>query len=183
MQDNQRQTHWAYIGGIMDADGCFMITRHKRKTKRKNYPHKVDNWSWTYMASVKVCMVEPEAIDLLYNDMQLGTKTLDGARKSRPNSRPIYQWGIRNRIGVKSFLENVIPYLRVKKKRAEFLLEYCNTASYVPHSGTSGYFGLTKDELVYREESYQKMRKFNGRKVAAETKPSKRESVSDSPTL
>jgi len=182
MQDNQRQTHWAYAAGIMDADGCFMITRHKRKTQRKNYPHKVDNWSWTYLPCLKVAMVEYEAIDLLHNILNFGTVTLDGARISRPNSKPIYQWGIRNRTELPIFLEKVIPYLRVKKERAKFLLKYCKTAKYLGGK-KAGYFGLGKDELVYREESYQKMRKFNGKKVAAETKPLKRESVNDSPTL
>jgi hypothetical protein len=170
MQDNQMQAHWAYIAGIMDADGCFMITRHKRKTQRKNYPHQVDNWSWTYLPSVKVSMVESEAIDLLHKELKLGTVTLNGVRPSRPNSRPIYQWGIRNRKGVREFLENVIPYLRVKKARAEFLLNYCITATNIDDR-CARYFGLTKDELVYREESYQRMREFNGKNAAATTKP------------
>ena len=170
MQDNQRQAHWAYIAGIMDADGCFMITRHKRKTQRKDYPHKVDNWSWTYLPSVKICMVESEAIDLLHKEMKLGTLTLDGARISRPNSKPVYQWGIRNRKQLAPFLENVIPFLRIKRARAEFLLNYCKTARNIDDI-SSRYFGLSKDELVYREDSYQKMRKFNGKQVAAETKP------------
>lgn len=179
MHDNQRQTHWAYIAGIMDADGCFMITRHKRKTQRKDYPHQVDNWSWTYLACVKVCMVESEAIDLLHKEMNLGTVTLDGARLSRPNSRPIYQWGIRNRKQIVPFLENVIPFLRVKKARAEFLLHYCKTVKNIDDRG-SRYFGLDKEELVYREESHQKMREFNGRRVAATTESLGHESVCDS---
>jgi len=179
MQDNQRQAHWAYIAGIMDADGCFMITRHKRKTQRKDYPHQVENWSWTYLPSVKICMVERESIDLLYKDLHLGTCTLGGARPSRPNSKPIYQWGIRNRKVIVPFLEQVIPFLRVKKQRAEFLLNYCKTAKNIDDRG-SRYFGLDKDELVYREESYQKMREFNGKRAAATTKSLGRESVCDS---
>lgn len=182
MQDNQRQAHWAYIAGIMDADGCFMITRHKRKTQRKDYPHTVDNWSWTYLASVKICMVELEAINLLHKELKLGTLTLDGVRLSRPNSKPIYQWGIRNRKELIPFLKNVIPYLRVKKARAEFLLNYCNTARYIDREG-SRYFGLDKNELIYREESYQKMREFNGKKAAATTESFEHESACDSLNL
>lgn len=181
MHDNQRQTHWSYIAGIMDADGCFMITRHRRKTVRKNHPHTVDQWSWTYLASVKICMVEPEAIDFIHKELGYGTVSIYGARPSRPNSKPLMEWGIRDRKKTKEFLINVLPYLRVKKKRAQFLLDYCNTARYCQIGG-SRYFGLSKEELVYREESYQKMREFNGTKVAAETKPRECESISDSPT-
>lgn len=181
MHDNQKQTHWAYIAGVMDSDGAFMITRHKRKTQRKDYPHRVDNWSWTYMASVKVSQVEPEAISFLKNEMGLGTMSVNGARPSRPMSSPLYQWGIRNIKSVIPFLEQVIPYLRIKKERALFLLSYCKTAKYYER-GAARTYGLDKDELVYREESYQKMRKLNCRKVAATTKPQERESVSDSLT-
>ena len=42
MHDNQSQTHWAYIAGIMDADGCFMIFKHKRKTKNGNSQRSLD---------------------------------------------------------------------------------------------------------------------------------------------
>ena len=124
-------------------------------------------------------MVEPEAINLIHKDMKFGTVSIDPIRKSRPNSKPIYQWGIRNRKELIPFLENVIPYLRVKKTRAEFLLNYCKTAINIDDRG-SRYFGLDKNELVYREESYQKMREFNGKLTAATTKPQGPEKVCDS---
>lgn len=181
MQGNQSQTHWAFIAGVMDSDGCFMITRHKRKTQRKDYPHMVDQWSWTYMPSVKVCQREPQIVHFLRDVMGLGTITLDGARKSRPNSSPMYQWGIRNREQLPIFLRNVIPFLMIKKERAQFLLDYCDVSPWI--SRTSRYHGLTKEELIYREESYQKMREFNGKKVGATTEFHGRESVSDSLNL
>lgn len=161
MQDNQIQAHYAYIAGVMDSDGCFMISRHKRKTTRKNHPHTVEGWAWTYLASVKVAMIQREAIDFIVETTGLGTISLNGARPSRPNSMPIYQWGARKKDELIPFLENIIPWLRVKKNRAQFLLEYCKTAKNTDSSNR--YFGLPTEELVYREESYQKMRKFNGK--------------------
>jgi hypothetical protein len=185
MYGNQSQTHWAYIAGVMDSDGCFMITRHKRKTLRKTEKSKqqktnVNSWSWTYLASVKICQVEREAIDLIHNELGYGTMTLDGARPSRPNCKPIYQWGIRKRSELIPFLENVLPYLRIKKHKAEFLLNYCKKAKYLNTSRGPGYLGLDEDELIYREDSYQKMRELNDKKVGATTKSHGRESVSDS---
>jgi len=182
MQDNQRQTHLAYVAGVMDSDGCFMITRHKRKTQRKDYPHIVEQWSWTYMPSVKICQIEPEAINFIKEELGYGTITLGGARPSRPNSMPIYQWGIRNRKQLVPFLEAILPYLKIKKHKAEYLLNYCNTAQNIDERSKRR-FGLDKDELIYREDSYQKMRELNGKKVAATTKSQGRESVSDSLNL
>lgn len=181
MQDNQRQTHWAYIAGVMDSDGTFMITRHKRQTLRKNHPHTVKQWGWTYLPAVKISQIEPEAIKFISEFTGQKTIYLHGASPSRPTRRPIYSWGIRKRIDLIPFLEEVIPYLRIKKNRAEFLLKYCNHVIEIPQA--CRYFGLTDEELNFREDSYQKMRELNENKVAAETKPLKRESVSDSPSL
>ena len=88
---------------------------------------------------------------------------------------------MRDRKKIVPFLESVMPYLRIKKNRAEFLLNYCKTATYSNKKST--YFGLSKEELIYREDSYQKMRELNGRNVAATTKSQGRESVSDSLNL
>lgn len=172
MQDNQRQADWAYIAGVMDSDGCFMITRHKRQTKNKQterglaFPKKVTSWSWSYLPAVKICQIQPEAVYFIKNEFGYGTITLGGARPSRPNSLPIFQWGIRKISDLVPFLESIMPYLKIKKNRAEFLLNYCKTVK-----RQSGYLGISGDELAYREESYQKMRELNVQRAAAETNP------------
>lgn len=177
MQDNQKQTLWAYIAGVMDSDGCFMITRHNRKTgKRTAKKLNVESWSATYMASVKVTQIEKHALNYIFEETRLGTLRLEGTRLSRPNSNPIWNWGIRKNSDVIIFLEQVIPWLKIKKERAEFLLNYCKTIKH----GMTFYYGLAQDELNYREDSYKKMRKFNDNKVAATTNPLKCESISDS---
>lgn len=186
MQDNQSQTHWSYIAGIMDADGCFMIFKHKRKTKNKqteralSFPKNVDSWAITYLPGVKIAMIEPGAIDLIQNQMGFGYMHIDGARKNRPNSKPIYHWYMRDKNRIAEFIENLLPYLRVKKNRALHLLEFCRHLQGVK---LTGYKGLSKEELDYREDMYCKMREFNGNKVGATTKPQKHESVSDSLVL
>ena len=183
MQDNQMQTHWAYIAGIMDADGCFMIFKHKRKTKNKTtmraqaFPKNVSAWAITYIPGVKIAMIEPEAIDLIQNEMGFGNMHIDGARKDRPNSKPIYSWYMRDKFKTATFLENVIPFLRVKKKRAQHLLDFCRHLQTIPNQG---YRGLSTEELDYREQMYIKIREFNGNKVAATTKSPGPERACDS---
>lgn len=176
MQDNQRQTHLAYIAGILDADGCFMITKHNRKTPENRRWNTLEKRSPTYMPSVKIAMIEIEAIAFLTYDLKFGKYHLDGARKSRPNSKNIYQWYLRGQKWVTPFLKEVIPYLRVKKHRAEFLYEFCQRMTLTK----DGYHGIPENELNYREESYVKMRELNGNKVAATTKFCGLERVSDS---
>jgi hypothetical protein len=183
MQDNQKQTLWAYIAGIMDADGCFMIMKHARKTKRscskygKVYPITQENWSGTYLPALKIAMIEPEAVEFIKNETGFGTYRLEGTRKSRPNSKPIYQWYERNKRKVIPFLINVLPFLKVKKERALHLLEFCK---HLNDCKNPGYRGIAFEELNYREQMYVKMRELNGNKVAATTKSQRRENVSDS---
>jgi len=177
MQGNQRQTLLAYAAGILDADGCFMISKHKRKTKTNRKYSNVEKLSPTYMPTVKVAMVESEAIDLLIHELGYGKHNLEGARKSRPNNKPIYHWYLRGAKKVLPFLEEVTPYLRVKTKRSNFLKKYCERMVNVKNVG---FRGLTDHELDYREDSYIKMRELNGNKVAATTKSSRPERVSDS---
>lgn len=164
MQDNQRQTYWAYVAGIMDADGCFMITKHNRKTPKRRW-NTVEERSPTYMISLKIAMIEEEAIKFIVDELGFGKYHLDSARRDRKNSKPIFQWYLRGKKEVPVFLKKVIPFLKVKKERAKFLLEYCNNMENCP----SPYHGLSNEELKYREDSYWKMRKFNGTKVAATT--------------
>ena len=73
-----------------------------------------------------------------------------------------------------------MPYLKVKKERAKHLLNFCKHLSTQPNPG---YRGLSLYELNYREQSYVKMREFNGNKVGATTKPRECESINDSLTL
>jgi len=183
MHGNQKQTHWAYVAGIMDADGCFMMIKHKRQTKNGTserslaFPKNLDAWSYTYLPCIKIGMIEYEAIGFILEEMNFGHMHIDGARKNRPNSKPIYHWYMRNKNECIPFLKGVIPHLRVKRDRAEFLLKFCMHLLKFPNPC---YKGLSKEELDYREQTYLRMREFNGNKVAATTKFQGRENVSDS---
>lgn len=164
MQGNQKQTDWAYIAGVMDSDGCFMITKHKRKWKGQFI-------SPSYLPCVKISQAEPETIEFIAKDLGLGAYKLDRTRirqykdGKRFGSKPMYDWYLRDKKELTIFLENIIPYLRIKKERAKHLLEYCkNVIQY-----NIGSRSLPECELNYREEMRLIMRKFNGSKVAATT--------------
>ena len=165
MYDNQRQTHMAYIAGILDADGCFMISKFNRK-----------RFSPTYLPCIKIAMIEKEAISFVCDDLKFGKYHVDGVRKDRPNSKPIFHWYMRSKKEIIPFLKEVIPFLRVKKDRAQHLLNYCLTIV----DCACPTMGLKKYELNYREEAYRKMREFNGNKVAATTESQNLERGSDS---
>jgi hypothetical protein len=167
MQDNQKQAQpWIYAAAIMDSDGCFMIAKYRRKTG--NY----------YLPSVKITMIQDGAINYITKELGMGRIHLSGPRKSRPNSQPLYEWTITNRPDLLIFLKGIMPYLQNKKNRAEHLLSYCTYAEYRFYG--SRWNRLSDQEVEYREEAYQQMRKLNIVKAAATTKSSGRESACDS---
>lgn len=191
MHDNHDQMYWAYMAGIMDADGCFMIFKHSRATKNGEtarslvFPKKVSRWAVSYLPGVKIAMVEREAIDLIWKIMRFGHMNIDKARNPRPqhgikHNKPIFHWYLRNKYDTLAFLNGVLPYLRVKKARALHLKEF---AEHLIAAGNPGYNGLAESEIDYREDMYIKMREFNGNPVGATTNCSGRESASDSLNL
>ena len=165
MHGNQRETDWAYMAGIMDADGCFMITKHNRNKNSKW------NLSPTYLPCLKISMAEKEAIDFITSALKIGSYKLDRARireykdGKRFGGKPMYDWFMRNKKQIIPVLERIIPYLKVKKERAIHMLNYCLNVLHKP-----GRNKLSQVELNYREDSYRKMREFNGNKVPATTK-------------
>ena len=156
MHDNQRQAHWIYAAAIMDSDGCFMIARYMRK------------YRYDYLPTVKIAMIQDGSVNYIKESTGLGTISINGTRPSRPNSKPLYQWSITNRSDLIEFLNGIMPYLKNKKDRAEHLLDYCLMIGLKPIG--QRHIRLSDDELHYREEAYQKMRKLNGNNAAATTK-------------
>ena len=160
MQDNQSQTHWIYAAGIMDSDGCFMITKRKIKGKERV----------EYMPIVKISMITDRSLKYIREKTGFGNILINGTRPSRPNSLPIYEWRITKVGDLRIFLKNILPYLQNKKERAEHLIDFCVIGNYRDHGAHAQGHKLTKEQLDYREQAYLKMRRLNGSKVGATTK-------------
>ena len=170
MQDNQNQAHWAYAAGIMDSDGCFMIVKHKR---RKDGYH--------YVPTVRITMITDKAINYVIQSTGIGKVYINGIRKSRPNSLPLYEWRIFRREQIEKFIKGILPYLHNKKERAELLLEFLDKGKYGCHVRGS-HKELNDEILHYREEMHHKMRELNGNNAGATTESLGSERTCDSLT-
>ena len=93
----------AYIAGLFDGDGAI----HK--------PRKV-HW-FNYMISVT--NTHKETVDWLSG---FGGSVI-AVKKRRFHKRQQYVWRIMNKKGVISFLQDVLPYLIIKKDRASLVIE------------------------------------------------------------
>jgi hypothetical protein len=154
MQGNPRQATLCYIAGIIDGEGTIRI--HKSKPYLKN---KQKNFS--YSAGIGVGMVEKIIPELL-------KESFGGSihEECVPERRSIWRWQVSGRMSVYKILEELVPYLIVKREQALAVMEFCKDW----HTPFSRQQGLSSQELQRREDAYQKLRKLNSVGAAATTK-------------
>lgn len=107
--------NWAYIAGFLDGEGCFTIYCRRRKTK----------------SGVSIPSFEPRIVATNTNKEAMTkiaefigayiTPKMKHPRKS--NWNPLWELVIENKATIKRVLENCLPYLIIKRKQAEILLE------------------------------------------------------------
>lgn len=154
VQGNPRQATLCYIAGIIDGEGTIRI--HKSKPYFKN-KHK----NCSYSAGIGVGMVEKIIPELL-------KESFGGSVQEEcvPERRSIWRWQVSGRMSVYKILEELVPYLIVKREQALAVMEFCRDW----HTPFSRQQGLSGQELQRREDAYQYLRKLNAVGAAATTK-------------
>ena len=103
----------AYAAGLMDADGSFTLVKSKVKSTSKFY----------YGAR---CIVESTDIEIehwfesLWGGSTFCCKSVDKLIAEGKNWRPKWRWTVASKSAEK-FLDDVYPYLKLKKPRARLL--------------------------------------------------------------
>lgn len=95
----------AYFAGLFDGEGCIIIGSNAAKT---NY----------YLQS-RVAMTDIEPLIALQEKYGGALKSYD----SRPYRQPLSMWVVTAR-GSEAFLNDVLPYLMVKKRQAKLALRF-----------------------------------------------------------
>lgn len=137
----------AYFAGALDGDGSFSLI--------KGTPNK--DRSPLYYPMIQLANAKKELIELFKNEFG-GSVNLRKAymAKDGHERKPSYQWKQEKSAKCLPLLESIIPYLIIKRKRAEFLRDYIIDNPFIRGSNR-----LDADTLMNREKSYLKMRSFN----------------------
>jgi len=141
---NREDIDMAYAAGIMDGDGSFSIIKLKSKSNPLFYPF------------LQFVNRSKEVIDFAHKNF--GGNIFASKRhvcKDGTLGNQIYRWRLRSSSNVKPVLEKIIPFLKIKKTRAQFLLEF--TENFVFERGKI----LSLEKLAERERYYLKMINFN----------------------
>lgn len=132
-------TDLAYAAGVIDSDGSVGVGRNK--TKRPGV--------YRYYANVRVSM-KLDDVPLWFQSMFGGHL---GRKKQKDNWPALYVWTLNCRPAA-DFLEQILPYLKLKYVRAAAAIELARLAR--PHSGPGrrrfGRMPLTLKEL--EEQQY-----------------------------
>jgi hypothetical protein len=133
----------AYLAGVMDGDGSFSIGKLKGKLNPLYFPLLQCN---TWRSFVHV-LKETFGGTLFTSKVHI---CKDGSK-----GHALTRWRLRSQNNVQPVLEKLIPFLQIKKERAEFLLQFIIDNPFVRgHT-------LSNQDVADRERSYLKMIQFN----------------------
>jgi hypothetical protein len=160
MQGNQRQAVlWAYLAGLIDGEGSFVIQKTSVEKIAKSSRSKTPK----YLAYFCIGMVDKAPLDLIRDTIGKGKVYEERV----PNRRSIWRIRFAGRITLMPFIKQLLPYLMVKKRQAEVVLDFCEKWV-TPYARSTL---VSDEELQRREEAYLIMRKLNAVGAAATTKP------------
>lgn len=134
---------WSYVAGIIESDGSFCVKKQKYQYGQR------------YLPVISIDMVDPLAIHYISTKINFG-RVLANKVKACKNGI-CYRLALGKKEEIISFLNQIFPFLRVKKEQAKTLLEFCQKWK------NTGYCkaGVPVDEIVFREECHQKIKQLN----------------------
>lgn len=125
----------AYLAGIIDGEGCLRIGHSRTENK--------------FYARICVGMVEKEVTDLLKDTF--GGYVVEEKLKT---GRTIYRWNLCNADGIETALNEISPFLIVKRKQADLLLDYVSVRNTKLNK-------ISDEETNRRKEIYLKCQQLN----------------------
>lgn len=109
--ENKDDLKMAYIAGLIDGDGSFSLIKEKRISGFKYFP------------CIQLSNVFEDMISLLHENFN-GCKKV---KKPQGHAKKIqYVWNVRGLNSCKKVIEKILPFIVLKKKQANLLLNYVN---------------------------------------------------------
>lgn len=142
-----------YIAGFIDGEGYLGIVKRKRS----------DGTFYRLNIKVAQSLKEKDAVYVFFNELKdcyggYISKTRNPINK---NQNPSVMWEIVHQKRIKKFLDDIQPYLILKKEQAKILQKYIS----IPNL-TNANNQVNRDIKNQREELYLAIRKLNKRGLA-----------------
>lgn len=108
-------TEIAYMAGIIDGEGTLSITGREALSKRGT-PY------WNYDLEVTVTNTSVKLMKWLV--AKFGGETMPRGKPLKKTHKQCYRWRLRDNAARIVFLRAVQPFLVIKRRQAELLLDY-----------------------------------------------------------
>lgn len=138
------ETEKAYIAGIIDGEGSILVTRVSRPENRSGY---------RFYPIVSVTSTSKDLLDWLCKTTGVD-KVYTKKESSIKAKRKCWRWALKQS-HVQRLLDQVLPYLVIKKDSAENCLEFCKESI---NRGNYGKYDLDKMERFWKKSSELNMR-------------------------
>lgn len=112
------ETIKAYLAGVLDSDGYFTIRRSTYQMRVRG-----DATQPVFSEKVGIKQVQPHAIDLLFEYFG-GYRRME--KPSAINGKMLHAWSVTDKKAI-AVVQELLPYLRIKHRQAEILLELRNS--------------------------------------------------------
>jgi len=110
----------AYIAGFFDGEGC---TTMSKQTEKSNALRK--NGRSRYALQVNITQKSRDTLDWV--SLLFGGSVRIHKTKTRKQSDLCFRLSFSGRDTMKNFISAILPYLKMKRKQAEYALEYLET--------------------------------------------------------
>lgn len=156
-KDNQREAvEVAYIAGLIDGEGTIRIQKHQQ-----------GDWNPKYCPTITFTNTNIDSVKLV-QDFFRGRREIRehvGGTKAFHSNKVCYRAHRGGRIAVANILMQLLPYLRIKKKQAELILEFdknFQSAKGIGYrDGRRGGKETLPEERARREDIYQQVTSLN----------------------
>lgn len=130
MQGSINSRKWSYLAGLIDGDGTILVDRNKASNGYKYHP-------W-----VCVCTTEPKLAKWL---VEVFGGQFYKLRTVKDHHKTPYQWMAMGTKHIETIVNGVLPFLIMKKDRAENLLNYLSLGSYSAPEDRQYYYNRSQE--------------------------------------
>lgn len=145
-KDNESEIFWSYMAGLIDTDGSFTIT------KRKSHTNMV---SPSYSVLIQLTSVDIKSINYVLENFQGGKVRLRKGANCKTGF--CYKFVLTNKENVTRFCKKIKPFLILKKRQAEILINFCENKQEVKYCKG----GIPELELEFREKCRTEIMQLN----------------------
>ncbi len=154
--NNEERYEMSYLAGAFDGDGCFSLCRKVENSNR----------STLYYPMVQFGCKDDVLINMLKEKFGgYVHETKKHVSKEGFERQRFFRYKLEKRTRCKPFLEQIIPFLKIKQDRAQEILDFINENPFVRGSRR-----LDEEILLRRERAYRKIRAMNQEKRSASKK-------------